>query len=353
MKYRKSLHGALALFIFAIILSSTFMSFLIVYFLHMTGLISDILNYPILFLGIEFFVANIIGAILIVPLSTRFIKPVSNIYKAMQEVGKGNFDVTVPKLKGPNADANEIGALIKSFNLMIQELKSIELLKKDFINNFSHEFKTPITSIIGFAKELERDDLSEEEKKLYISIILNESKRLSSLSSNVLLLSKIENLNIVTNKESYFLDEQIRETILMMQEQWEKKNIEFSLDLEETIFQGNKDLLSQVWINLLNNAIKFSNDNGTIIVKLYSHDNIVKVHINDNGIGMNHKTLSHIYDKFYQGDVSHSTSGNGLGLPLVKKIISLCQGTIEINSQENIGTNITVTLPNSTTKNKI
>lgn len=345
MKYRKSIHESLALFVFAIILSSTLMSFLIVYFLYQIHLISDIFNNPFLFLGIEFLVANVIGAALAIPLSTKFIQPISNIHKAMKEVGKGNFDVIVPEIEMALTEHNEISDFIKDFNVMVQELKSIELLKNDFINNFSHEFKTPIASIIGFAKELERDDLSEEEKKIYISIILKESKRLSTLSSNILLLSKIENLNIITNKDNYSLDEQIRETILVMQDQWEKKNIAFSLDLEEISFLGNKDLLSQVWINLINNAIKFSKDNGIIEVKLYAQDKEIKVHINDNGIGMNRDTLSHVYNKFYQGDTSHSVVGNGLGLPLVKKIIDLCQGTITIESQENVGTSITVTLP--------
>lgn len=227
---------------------------------------------------------------------------------------------------------------------MTQQLASIELFKNDFINNFSHEFKTPISSIIGFAEELERDDITKEERKLYLSIIISESKRLANLSSNILLLTKLENQMIITNKKTFSLDEQIRNTILMMQDDWKSKNVNLELSLEAVEYYGNPELIKQIWINLINNAIKFTDENGTIKINLKTDDTKIIVVIEDNGIGMEPEIIKHIFDKFYQGDASRATKGKGLGLSLVKKIVDLSKGTIEVKSKIDQGTTFTIYL---------
>lgn len=227
---------------------------------------------------------------------------------------------------------------------MTQQLASIELFKNDFINNFSHEFKTPISSIIGFAEELERDDITKEERKLYLSIIISESKRLANLSSNILLLTKLENQMIITNKKTFSLDEQIRNTILMMQDDWKSKNVNLELSLEAVEYYGNPELIKQIWINLINNAIKFTDENGTIKINLKTDDTKIIVVIEDNGIGMEPEIIKHIFDKFYQGDASRATKGKGLGLSLVKKIVDLSKGMIEVKSKIDQGTTFTIYL---------
>ena len=228
---------------------------------------------------------------------------------------------------------------------MTDELGSTEMFRNDFINNFSHEFKTPIVSIRGFAKQLQNDDLSEEQRREYIDIIVNESDRLASMSSNILLLTKFENQQMVTDKTEFYLDEQIRKCILLLEKDWAKKNIEFDIDLNEIRYYSNEEMLSHVWLNILNNAIKFTPEKGTVTVKCYHDSSNITVKIIDNGIGMDDKTQRHIFDKFYQGDASHTSIGNGLGLPLAKRVVTLCGGKISVKSQMGKGTTFIVRLP--------
>ena len=246
--------------------------------------------------------------------------------------------------------------LLESFNTMTEELGGIEIFRNDFINNFSHEFKTPIVSIKGFAKQLRQDNLPKEQQQEYIDIIIKECERLSDMSSKILLLTKLENQQIITDKKDYSLDEQIRNCILLLEKQWDKKNIDFNVELAPAVFHGNEEMLSHVWLNLLDNAIKYSRENGEIYVscretrKITSTsaggiEKITEVKITDNGIGMGEATLKHIFEKFYQGDTAHSDSGNGLGLPLVKRIIELCGGRISVQSEKDKGTSFYIYLP--------
>ena len=285
--------------------------------------------------------------ILTVVITLRFgrnkLKPVNDMVDAMGKVSQGDFSVRVDE-----EDAGEMGELVHSFNNMAEELGSIEMFRKDFINNFSHEFKTPIVSIRGFAKQLERDDLTEDQRKEYAAIIVSESERLANMASNILLLTKLENQQIVTDKEEYALDEQIRNSILLLEKQWSTKELELVLALEEVQFLGNQEMMSHVWVNLLNNAIKFSRDGGMLEVSCSSADNNVVVVIRDHGEGMTEEVMRRIFEKFYQGDSAHATEGNGLGLSLVKRIVDLCEGTISVESAPNEGTAFTVTLPNKT-----
>jgi len=255
-------------------------------------------------------------------------------------VAGGDFSVKVD-IKG----IGELEELSHSFNKMTQELSSIETLRSDFVNNFSHEFKTPIVSIRGFAKLLKENNLTAEERCEYLDIIITESERLAALSTNVLTLSKYENLEIIADKAPFRLDEQIRKTIVLMESKWSLKELTISVELDNVLYHGNEDLTQQIWLNLLDNAIKFSDQGGSINITLTNVNDKIQFVIQDDGSGMDEKTKDHIFDKFYQGDTSHSKSGYGLGLPLVKRIVELCGGDVSVQSQPSKGSKFTVVLP--------
>lgn len=238
----------------------------------------------------------VIGTLLIVLLAKSVVKPILRLTDATQEVAKGNFDIQVEYKSN-----DEIGQLTENFNKMTRELKNIEYLRKDFITNVSHEFKTPIASIHGFAKLIQKDNISEEDKKEYANIIVEETTRLSNLSSNMLKLSKLENQEIGNKKSIFYLDEQIRRSILLLEYEWRQKNIEFDIELDKIKYLGDEELLQQVWINLLGNAIKFSNNNSIINVRLETREENVIVKIKDQGIGMNEKTKTRILKSFIKG----------------------------------------------------
>lgn len=267
------------------------------------------------------------------------LKPINQLIDAVNQLASGNFHARIHLYA-----TKEFIKLSESFNSMAQELENTELLRSDFINNFSHEFKTPIVSLCGFAKLLKNSNLSIEERDEYLNIIISESTRLSQLSTNVLNLSKIEKLNILTDMESFNLSEEIRQSVLLLAPKWQKRELEFIIDLEELTYYGNKSLLNQVWINLMDNAIKFSAQKGKIKIKLHKQENNILFQIIDNGCGMSPDTKSKIFNQFYQGDSSHATEGNGLGLTVVKKIINLHNGMIQVFSEKDIGTTFSVTL---------
>lgn len=299
-------------------------------------------NYAML-LAYALLFSIVVFMIIIMGLSNKAMKPIVQLNNATQEVAKGNFDIFVV-----NDSQDEIGQLTESFNKMAKELKSIEYLRKDFVSNVSHEFKTPISSILGFAKLLENRNLTEEEKKEYLEIIVEESERLSNLSTNILKLSKLESQDIVFNKAEYSLDEQIRRVILLLEPKWCEKNIDFDIEMENISFLADEDLMQQVWINLLNNAIVYSYQNGVIHIKMYKQKEEEKavIIIKDEGIGMDKHTKDRMFEKFFKGDTSHSKEGAGLGLALVKRIIDLHQGVIEVESEPGKGTAIKLTFPN-------
>lgn len=282
----------------------------------------------------------LLGMALTVFFTNKALKPLLKVIDAIHKVSQGDFDVQV-NLKG----IGELEELSQSFNKMTYELSSIETLRKDFVNNFSHEFKTPIVSMRGFAKLLKDGDLKEEERQEYLDIIIAESERLVELSTNVLNMSKYENVEIITDKSCFRLDEQIRRVILLMEPKWEAKNLLINIELEEIIFNGNEEFTQQIWINLLDNAIKFTDPEGTIDIHLVHGNNGVLFTIKDDGPGMEKHTIQHIFDKFYQGETSHSISGNGLGLSIVKRITSLCKGTIQVESEPGAGSSFSVFLP--------
>ncbi len=269
---------------------------------------------------------------------------ITRISQAMRSIAKGNFKKRVP-VKDETEVITEIGDLERSFNQMAADLESIEMFRNDFINNFSHEFKTPIVSIRGFARQLQSGNLSEEQKKEYIDIIVTESERLATMSQNILLLTKLENQQIVAEKTEFYLDEQIRNCILLLEKSWSEKDIELDLDLDEIKYTFNEEMLSHVWINLISNAIKFTPKGGKITFRLKNGEYGKVFEIEDTGDGMSDAVKARIFEKFYQGDSSHATKGNGIGLNIVQRILILAGGTITVESEEGKGSKFTVVLP--------
>ncbi len=305
-----------------------------------------VLDYTSGFWGPLFFIlfnvaVSSVFTIIICTMANKFMKPVKSIIEATQKVATGDFSI---RLDEKNVKY-ELRDMNKSFNKMVKELEGIETLRNDFIVNVSHEFKTPIAAIEGYATLLQDSDLSEEERIEYTQIILDSTSQLSSLSGNILKLSKLENQEIVPDKRFFSLDEQLRQALLMLESQWSKKNIDIDMDLQTIEYYGSEDLLMQVWLNIFGNAIKFTPYNGIIVTRLRTTPYVVKVIISDNGVGISDEVLNKIFDKFYQGDHSRNFQGNGLGLTLVKKILDLCKCDISVKSKVNEGTTFSIILP--------
>ncbi len=272
----------------------------------------------------------------------KIIVPMEELMDATNEIAAGNFDV---KVNYKNINEDEIGKLVKNFNSMAKDLKNIEYIQTDFMNNVSHEFKTPISAIKGFLVILKNENLSQKERLEYIDILIDETDRLSQLSSNILECSKLDNMDKFKDNKKFSLDEQIRKTIILLEKQWSKKNISFNLDLKSTYYYGKEEYLIQVWINIISNAIKFSNENSEILISCHKTANEVFIEIKDYGCGMDENTKKYLFNKFYQGDNSRNDLGYGLGLSISSRIIELSGGTIKVDSELDKYTKFTVTLP--------
>lgn len=325
-KFRLTLLFALVVFI--IMLTSMALVFfgihLLVYFGFVPG--DRIERLPLFLFSL---VSIGIGTVMSMLFSTKPLKPLREIMEATDKIANGDYSVRL-HLKGPE----EFKILSDKFNHMAEELSSVEMLRNDFVSNFSHEFKTPIVSIRGFAKALKWETLSSEEQTEYLDIIISESERLASLSTNVLYLSKLENQSILTDKKAFNVTEQIRLVIALLDTKLDEKNINIEFDNMEIFTNGNEEMLKQVWINLLDNAIKFSPDGGKIEIHIYKTENLVTVRVTNEGTSLAPEVQTRLFDKFYQGDLSHSTPGNGLGLSIVKKIIDLHNGCISVSSTD-------------------
>ncbi|CQR55064.1 HAMP domain-containing sensor histidine kinase [Paenibacillus riograndensis] len=272
--------------------------------------------------------------------SRSMVKTIREFIEATQRLAAGDFSTRL-YLKSPP----EYRILSENFNRMAEELGSIEILRTDFVNNFSHEFKTPIVSIKGFAEILKYDDLSEEERDEYLDIVIEESARLASLASNVLELSKIETQTILTDKQEVNVGEQIRQCVLLLTTKLEKKHLSLNLGLHDYSLSGNKEMLNQVWLNLLENAVKFTPEQGTVTIEMKRTANSLEMVFSNTGSVIDPETLPRIFDKFYQADTSHATVGNGLGLTIVQRIVNLHGGTVACESGPLQGTVFIVTLP--------
>lgn len=269
------------------------------------------------------------------------LRPINWLISQMNRLADGDFQARVHF-----DNMNIIPAFQEvedSFNKMAQELGNTEMLRRDFINNFSHEFKTPIVSIAGFAKLLQRADLEETQRREYIDAIVEESSRLSTMATNVLKLTKVENQSILTGVTEYNLSEQLRSAALLLEHDWTAKHIELDMEFPEVRIRANQELMKEVFINLLHNAIKFSPEYGPVQVRVGEENGSVWVTVTNSG-SIPEADLSRIFQKFYQSDRSHSSTGNGIGLAIVKKIVELHQGTVRA---ENDGgaVRFTVTVP--------
>lgn len=260
--------------------------------------------------------------------------------EAMEKASQGDFSCKV-NIQGPS----ELKYLGDTFNQMLDDLSSIEMLKNDFISNFSHEFKTPLSSIKGFVNLINKGNITKDEEKKYLTIISSEIERISSLANNTLLLSKLNTETKVSSLQTVKVDETVREAIILLAKSLEDKNIVLITDLQSVNIKTNHDYLKQILINLISNAIKFTEKEGEIVINTYKEDDNAKIMIKDNGIGMSEETKKKIFDNYYQGDTSHSKEGYGLGLSIVKRIVSLLEGNIKVDSTLNEGSTFIITLP--------
>lgn len=273
--------------------------------------------------------------------SRKFIAPITRLGRAMKKVSGRDFSVRLTT----STHIREIREIYENFNLMTTELGTAEILQTDFISGVSHEFKTPINAIEGYATLLQEENLSKQETGEYIDKILLNTSRLSELVGNILLLSKLENQAIQTVKTEYRADEQIRTAVLLLERKWTEKNIDLDIALDEISCTGQENLSMHIWVNLIDNAVKFAPAQGIVRLRLTrSEDNMIFT-VEDNGCGIPAADREHIFDKFFQCETSRKGEGSGLGLSLVRRITDICGGRVTVESEEGIGTKFTVTLP--------
>jgi len=331
---------AIGILFFSCFVSFTLMTILFLMLYHGDLSISEAHTFFGRFMFVTLILCVALGGSLLYFAIRRISDPIIRISNAANEVAKGDFSI---KLDYKSND--EIGVLAQNFNVMTTELGNMEYLRKDFICSVSHELKTPIASIQGFAEMLQDKDLSEENFRTYTTIIIDETKRLSHLSSNMLRLSKLDHQFIPESSKPFSLDEQIRRALVLLEDKWSKKNLELDIDLDEIIYAGDEALIQQIWLNLIENAIKFSAESGTIFIRAKKISDKVVVEIKDQGLGISKFDQGRIFEKFFQADQSHSREGSGLGLAIVKKIVEIYAGEIKFTSEIGQGTTFEIKLP--------
>ncbi|MCC2473597.1 envelope stress sensor histidine kinase HitS [Bacillus pacificus] len=267
------------------------------------------------------------------------------IIEPIQKIAKGDFSV---KIRNEEKYDGEIGVLVKSINDMTDELNAMEKMRQEFVSNVSHEIQSPLTSIKGFARALQDNNLSEEKREHYLTIIETETTRLSKLSQNLLKLTLLESEEYTPERVTYRLDQQLKQIVLNSEPLWAEKEIELELNLEKVHITADQESMSQVWINLIHNSIKFTPNGGTITIQLKEYEKVVEVRIRDSGIGISKEQKQHIFERFYKADSSRNRAygGSGLGLAIVKKVLDLHQGEIKVESEEGKGTEFIVCIPN-------
>lgn len=317
-----------ALMMFSIMLATGFLVMGVMLLLYELGVLSlhGALQLPLVIFALT---SLIVGTMIAFVFCRRPLSPLQEVMDATDKIAAGDYSVRIDPW-----GIEDFRLLGEKFNNMASELQSVEMLRSDFVNNFSHEFKTPIVSIRGYAKALKWADLSDEERNEYLDIIISESERLSELSNNVLYLSKIENQTIITDVARINVTEQIRRVVALLYEKLAVKNLSVSFDADEEYVNANDELLKEVWINLLDNAVKFSPENGDIEISVKKEDGYMLITVSDEGPGISDEAKKHVFEKFYQGENSHSVKGNGLGLSIAARIVELHGGKIEIGSPQ-------------------
>ena len=269
-------------------------------------------------------------------------RPVKQIMDALDRVMQGDFTVRIPPVK-EFAGETGFNEIIKAINTMTAELQGTETLRTDFIANVSHELKTPLAVIGNYATMLQQPDIAEADRMEYAKSVSHSCRQLAALITNILKLNKLENQQIFPQPQEFDLGEQLCERLLTFEDVWEKKNLEIETHIQDDIcIKSDPELLSLVWSNLISNAVKFTPEGGTIGVSLKADEKMVVVSVSDTGCGIDPETGKHIFEKFYQGDTSHATQGNGLGLALVKRVIDILQGEISVQSTPGHGSTFTV-----------
>lgn len=347
MNKNKKTHSKLWLYFSILVFATIFALFLfvtvcwlILYKMNLIEIDPRVRHIPLFLFALG---SILLGVVIAVFVGKLIICPIQNISNAFDELSRGNFEIKISE----NERIMEIKEMIQRFNAMTYELSHTETLRSDFVANVSHEFKTPIAAIEGYATLLQNENLTTKKRNHYIEKILDNSRRLSSLSGNILMLSKLENQELVLDQTEYRLDEQIRQCVLMLENKWALKNIEFDMELPRQLYFGSAPLLWQVWSNLIDNAIKHSYEGSMIRITIQDKPSTIIVSISDEGDGMTEEVQKHIFEKFYQGDPSRKSEGSGLGLALVKRIVELCKGVIQVESAPGAGTVFKITLPKS------
>lgn len=301
--------------------------------------------------GFWFLGATIFTMIITWQVRETYDRPFRNLSSAARQVAQGDFSVYLPPIHTPDK-ATELDVLYADFNKMVAELGSIETLKTDFFSDVSHEFKTPLAVIASNAELLQHHGGLDEVQQEHLHNIMDSTKRLSNLIQNMLKLNKLEKQTIQPVPEVYDLCAQLCECAVQYEDAWEKKNIEFEADMEDSALTlADPGLMELVWSNLFSNAMKFTPEGGTITLTQRREGDSLVVSLADTGCGMSRETMQHIFDKFYQGDTSHATRGNGLGLALVKRILELSNASITVQSEEGKGSVFTVRLPSAEEEN--
>lgn len=291
-------------------------------------------------LALTVFSTTIAGAITVL-LGSLFLNPFRELSRAMNKVSEGDFSIRLET----KSNLREVRETYANFNTMTKTISDIEILQNDFVSNVSHEFKTPIGAIEGYAMLLQESNISEEDRERYVDRIMFNTNRLSDLVGNILLLSKVENQAVNGKQVTFRLDEHIRKAILLLEAKWEEKAVEFDVELDEIKYYGGESILLHVWTNLIGNAIKFGPKNGTIRISLHKEEHNIVFSIEDQGPGIRQEDIPHLFEKFYQGDSSHKEEGNGLGLALVKQIVEFEKGEIRVENMSGGGCRFTVILP--------
>jgi len=348
MRRHGRLNLKLALLILTIVISSVIISTSLSCTIR-TTLMTDPTDLKAIILGYmlrDIFMpgVTVLAALLIItPIAKRVVHPITSVSDAARRIAEGDFSTRVPVRKGHR---DELSEMARNFNLMAEELERNQMLKKDFAATISHQFKTPLAIISGYSRLLEEDDLSDEDRRKYAALITRESGRLVKLSSDILRLSRLDGQEILASPTGFLLDEQILQAIVRLEPKWTKKNIEFDIDLPETYYYGDEELLSQVWFNLADNAVKYTSDGGIISVDITRSDGWLTVTFSDNGEGMDEETRSHAFQRYYQG--SGASDGSGLGLAIVARIAQLHGGSAEIESAPAQGCTVKIRLPERT-----